>query len=247
MAVSFIGGGNWSSQRKPPICRKSLTNFITKCCIEYTSPWAGFEFTTLVVIGTDCIGSWKPNHHTITTTTNPLSFSIQTRARYRILTRPTVSSLWGTIPLNLLKRCSFENCMLSSLIEFITGIQNGSDNTSGNLFYFPTRNIGISYHGMNSSTPVQTTYGNGGYNTSSKHPHPTKQNGWLYDSWGRRGRGRMVVGCTTTYATSAYHHSCCVQHYVIKSISDLQQIGEFLRVFRFRLDIYWYSQTQTCA
>jgi len=26
-------------------------------CIEYTSPWAGFELTTLVVIGTDCIGS----------------------------------------------------------------------------------------------------------------------------------------------------------------------------------------------
>ena len=27
----FIGGGN-------PNCRKSLTNFITKCCIEHTSP-----------------------------------------------------------------------------------------------------------------------------------------------------------------------------------------------------------------
>ena len=26
---SFIGGGNWSIWRKPPICRKSLTNFIT--------------------------------------------------------------------------------------------------------------------------------------------------------------------------------------------------------------------------
>jgi len=26
VAVSFIGGGN---RRKPPICRKSLTNFIT--------------------------------------------------------------------------------------------------------------------------------------------------------------------------------------------------------------------------
>jgi len=23
---------------KPPTCHKSLTNFITKCCIEYTSP-----------------------------------------------------------------------------------------------------------------------------------------------------------------------------------------------------------------
>jgi len=27
--------------------------------------------------------------------------------------------------------------------------------------------------------------------------------------WGRRGRDRMVVGFTTTYAISAYHHLCC--------------------------------------
>jgi hypothetical protein len=33
--------------------------------------WAGFEFTTLVVISTDCIGSCKSNYHTITTTTVP--------------------------------------------------------------------------------------------------------------------------------------------------------------------------------
>ena len=31
--------------------------------------WAGFELTTLVVIGTDCIGSYKSIYHTITTTT----------------------------------------------------------------------------------------------------------------------------------------------------------------------------------
>jgi len=29
VAVSFIGGENRSRQRKPPICRKSMTNFIT--------------------------------------------------------------------------------------------------------------------------------------------------------------------------------------------------------------------------
>jgi len=29
LAVSFIGGGNRSTQRKSPTCRKSLTNFIT--------------------------------------------------------------------------------------------------------------------------------------------------------------------------------------------------------------------------
>ena len=38
MVVSFIGGGNRSIRRKPPTCHNSLTNFITKCCIEYTSP-----------------------------------------------------------------------------------------------------------------------------------------------------------------------------------------------------------------
>jgi hypothetical protein len=31
--------------------------------------WAGFELTTLVLLGTDCIGSCKSNYHTTTTTT----------------------------------------------------------------------------------------------------------------------------------------------------------------------------------
>ena len=29
VGVSFIGGGNVNTRRKPPICHKSLTNFIT--------------------------------------------------------------------------------------------------------------------------------------------------------------------------------------------------------------------------
>jgi len=29
VAVSFIGGGNWSNRRKPSTNRKSLTTFIT--------------------------------------------------------------------------------------------------------------------------------------------------------------------------------------------------------------------------
>jgi hypothetical protein len=50
------------------------------------------------------------------------------------------------------------------------------------------------------------------------------------------GRDRMVVGFTTTYAISAYHHWCCefesrsdrgVQHYVIKFVSDFRQIVIF--------------------
>ena len=32
----------------------------------------GFELTTLVVLGTDCIGSFKSNYHAITTRTDPL-------------------------------------------------------------------------------------------------------------------------------------------------------------------------------
>ena len=54
---------------------------------------------------------------------------------------------------------------------------------------------------------------------------------------GCRGRDHMVVGFTTTYAISAYHHWSCefesrsgwgVQHYVIKFVSDLWQVGCFL-------------------
>ena len=48
---------------------------------------------------------------------------------------------------------------------------------------------------------------------------------------GRRGRDHMVVGFTTAYAISFYHHWSCefesrsgkgVQHYVIKFVSDLR-------------------------
>ena len=60
-------GGQFYWWRKPLTFLKSLTNFITWCCIEYTSPWAVFKLTTLVVIGTDCIGSCKSNYHTTTT------------------------------------------------------------------------------------------------------------------------------------------------------------------------------------
>ena len=52
----------------------------------------------------------------------------------------------------------------------------------------------------------------------------------------------MVVGITTTHAISAYHHwwyelesrpGRDVQHYVIKFVSDLRQVGGFLRVLWF--------------
>ena len=58
----------------------------------------------------------------------------------------------------------------------------------------------------------------------------------------RLGRDCMVVGFTITYTISAYHHLCefesrsgrGVQHYVIKIVTDLRQVGGFLRVFRFK-------------
>ena len=37
----------------------------------YTSPWSRFDLTTLVVIGTDCIDSYKSNYHTMSDTTAP--------------------------------------------------------------------------------------------------------------------------------------------------------------------------------
>ena len=43
-----------------------------------TSPWAGVEPTTSVVISTDCIGSCKSNYHMITTVTDlDLAFSLR--------------------------------------------------------------------------------------------------------------------------------------------------------------------------
>ena len=39
MAVIFIGGRNRSIRRKRLTCHKSLTNYITQWCIQYTLPW----------------------------------------------------------------------------------------------------------------------------------------------------------------------------------------------------------------
>ena len=61
---------------------------------------------------------------------------------------------------------------------------------------------------------------------------------------GHHGRDHMIVGFTTTYASSAHHHYSCefeshsgkvctIQLCVIKFVSELQQIGGFLRVLRF--------------
>ena len=71
----------WS--KKSPICRKSLTNFIMHCCINFTSPWGGFELTTLVGIGPDCTVNGKSNYHEITSTTVPKLIESQRSERYQ--------------------------------------------------------------------------------------------------------------------------------------------------------------------
>jgi len=50
-------------ENKTLACHQLLANFNTKSYNEYTSPWGGFELTTLVVIGTDCTGSKSNYHH----------------------------------------------------------------------------------------------------------------------------------------------------------------------------------------
>jgi len=77
VVVSFIGAGNGSTGRKPLSCRKSMTNFIKQCCIEYTSQWAQFERTITAVIGTYCICSYQSSYYTSTTTRLPQTFFLK--------------------------------------------------------------------------------------------------------------------------------------------------------------------------
>ena len=69
VAVSFLVGGNRNTRRNHRSTKmydKLHANFITECCIKFTSPWAGFELITLLVICTNYIGSCKANYQPIT-------------------------------------------------------------------------------------------------------------------------------------------------------------------------------------
>jgi hypothetical protein len=49
---------------------------------------------------------------------------------------------------------------------------------------------------------------------------------------GRRGLDRMIVGCNQCLSALG-DEVYSIQHYVIKFVSDLREVGGFLRVLRF--------------
>ena len=74
------------------------------------------------------------------------------------------------------------------------------------------------------------------YNVSSEARIDTSTN-YVYLR-GRSGRYRMIVGITTTRAISCgfnpvHGQVYSIQHYMIKCVSDLRQVGGFLLILRF--------------
>ena len=66
---------------------------------EYTSPWAEFELTTLVVVGTDCICSCKYNYHTITATLSLKMTCVNYQYNETLMCSPSAGRAIYLIPL----------------------------------------------------------------------------------------------------------------------------------------------------
>ena len=60
MVVNSSGGGNRSSWRKPPTCRKSLTNYIRQCCIKCSSFRYRWHSHILSILFRTSWCSWYP-------------------------------------------------------------------------------------------------------------------------------------------------------------------------------------------
>ena len=70
--------------------------------------WAGFELATIVVIDTDCIGSYKSNNHKITATMAPTSLVFTLQFRMTVVNVNNhwsiLTSLRKKIPIHILKK-----------------------------------------------------------------------------------------------------------------------------------------------
>jgi hypothetical protein len=81
-----IGENHWSAQVTDKLYHLMLY------LVHLT--WARFELTTLVVIGTDCIASYKSNHHTIQPWLAPVLIWIDPR----VISEVYLNVLWQKIP-----------------------------------------------------------------------------------------------------------------------------------------------------